>query len=86
MTRSVSIRGRGGYIVMDDSDGIIMRSGWIDLSVYAWFTGFGAPVTDAQRWVIDTLSLELPARFAGLRSSMLLYGKRKVKKSHACMT
>lgn len=61
VTRSTSIRGHCGCIVMDDSDGIIMRSGWIDLSVYAWSTGLGAPVTDAQRWVQDTFPLELPA-------------------------
>lgn len=61
VTRSNSIRGHRGCIVMDDSDGIIVWSGRIDLTVHACFISLGAPVADAQRWVIDTFPLEFPA-------------------------
>lgn len=47
---------------MDDSDGIIVRSGRIDLAVHACFISLRAPVTDAQRWVEDTLTNDQSVR------------------------
>lgn len=62
-----SIRGHRGCIVMDDSDGIIVRSGRIDLTVHACFISLGAPVADAQRWVEDTLANDQRVRIQKVR-------------------
>jgi hypothetical protein len=52
---------------MDDSDGIIVWSGRIDLTVHACFISLGAPVADAQRWVIDTLANDQRVRMQKVR-------------------